>query len=71
MEELTFETALKKLESITRELENGEIDLDASIEKYKEATKLIEFCSEKLKNAHEAVVKIVNTDGSLSDFKEE
>ncbi len=71
MEELTFETALKKLELITRELENGEIDLDSSILKYKEATDLIEFCSEKLKNAHEAVTKIVNPDGTLSDFKEE
>lgn len=71
MKDLTFEVALKKLEQITRELETGEIDLEASIDKYKEATKLIGFCNEKLKNAHESVSKIMNPDGSISDFKEE
>ena len=69
--DLTFEEAIKKLEIITRELENGEIDLDSSINKYKEATALMEFCNEKLKNAHEAVNKILKPDGSLEEFKEE
>lgn len=71
MEEMTFEIALKKLEQITRELENGDIDLDKSIEKYKEATSLIEFASKKLKEAEETVVKIVNEDGSVSEFEQE
>ena len=33
--------------------------------------KLAKTCDEKLKNAEEAITKIVNTDGSLSDFKVE
>lgn len=64
-----FESSLKKLEEIVKELENGEIDLDKSMEKFKEATKLVNFCSDKLKNANETVNKILNEDGSLSEFK--
>lgn len=67
----SFESSLKKLEEIVRELENGEIDLDKSMEKFKEATDLVNYCSEKLKNANETVNKIMNEDGSLSEFKVE
>ncbi len=67
----SFESSLRKLEEIVRELENGEIDLDKSMEKFKEATNLVNYCSEKLKNANETVNKIMNEDGSLSEFKSE
>ena len=30
---------------------------------------LVKSCDEKLKSAEEAITKIVNPDGSLSDFK--
>ena len=36
MKNETFESALLKLESIIKELENGEIDLDKSIDKYED-----------------------------------
>ena len=71
MENETFETALKKLETITRELESGEIDLDLSIKKYEEANKLLKFCLEKLDNAHETINKILNENGELEEFKKE
>ncbi len=71
MKEETFETALKKLETITRELENGEIDLESSIKKYEEANKLLKFCSSKLDSAHETINKILNENGELEDFKRE
>ncbi len=59
MENETFESALLKLENIIRELESGEIDLEKSLNKYKEATELVNFCSDKLKNAQETVNKIL------------
>ena len=71
MEEETFETALKKLEVITRELENGEIDLELSIKKYEEANKLLKFCMEKLDNAHETVNKILNDNDELENYERE
>ena len=68
MENETFESALLKLEDIIRELESGVIDLEKSLDKYKEATSLVNFCSDKLKNAQETVNKILKEDGTFEDF---
>lgn len=67
--EKSFEENLNELENIVKDLENGEIKLDDAINKYSEAMKLSKICSEKLKNAEEAINKIVNTDGSIEEFK--
>ncbi len=69
--EKTFENSILELEKIINELESGSLDLDKSISKYTEAMKLIEFCENKLKKAEETVNKLVNEDGTLSDFKKE
>ena len=45
-----FEEKIKNLEEIINDLENGEIDLDESIEKYTKAMKLIKECDTELKN---------------------
>ncbi len=68
-EEKTFEIAIKELEKIIQELESGNVDLDKSINKYKEAMKLIEYCENKLNKANEAVTKIVGEKGKIEDFK--
>lgn len=68
-EEKTFEKAIKELEKIIQELESGNVDLDKSINKYKEAMKLIEYCENKLNKANEAVTKIVGEKGKIEDFK--
>ena len=69
--EKTFENSILELEKIINELESGSLDLDKSISKYTEAMKLIEFCENKLQKAEETVNKLVNEDGTLSDFKKE
>ena len=69
MEKETFESALLKLEAIIKELETGDIDLEKSIEKYKEATKLLNLCDEKLKNATETINKVLNDSGEFVDLK--
>lgn len=68
MENETFESALLKLEDIIRELESEDIDLEKSLDKYKEATTLVNFCSDKLKNAQETVNKILKEDGTFEEF---
>ena len=70
-ENVKFEDKLKELEEIVNELENGEIDLDTSIEKYTYAMKLVKECDKKLKNVEEKVSKIVSENGSLEDFNVE
>ena len=67
--EETFESALAKLENIVKELENGEIDLDKSIEKYSEATKLVKFCNDKLNSVSKTVNKINTDEGEYEEFK--
>ena len=39
MAEMKFEEALKRLEKIVEELENGSLSLDESLEKYEEGIK--------------------------------
>ena len=68
MEEKKFEELMNDLENIIKELETGEVDLESSIEKYTEAMKLVKICGDKLDSATSSVNKILNEDGSLTDF---
>ena len=70
-EEKKFEEKLSDLESIVKELENGNVDLDDAINKYTEAMKLAKECSKKLDEAEKAVNEILKEDGSLGEFKKE
>lgn len=69
--EASFEENLEKLESIVKKLESGEVPLDDAIKEFTEAMNLSKTCDEKLKNAEEAITKLVNSDGSLEEFKVE
>lgn len=66
--EKTFEEMMNKLEEISQDLENGELTLDESMEKFEEGMKLSKKCSEVLENA-EKKIKILIKDGE--DIKEE
>ena len=65
----TFEESLTELESIVKELESGNVNLDDAINKYSEAMKLVKLCEEKIKSAEEMVTKIVKENGTLEDFE--
>jgi exodeoxyribonuclease VII small subunit len=65
----SFEESLTDLESIVKELEEGNVDLDKAIEKYSDAMKLAKNCSDKLNNATEKVNKILKENGQLEDFE--
>ena len=67
--EAKFEEKITELEKIINELENGEIDLDESINKYMMAMKLVQECDEKLKNIEEQVNKMVLENGEVKDFE--
>ena len=68
MKEKSFEGALEKLETIVKELESGNVDLDNAIKKYTEAMELAKYCSDKLKDATDKVNKILTENGELKDF---
>lgn len=67
----SFEENLEKLESIVKKLETGEVPLDEAIDNFNEAMKLVKTCDEKLKNAEEAITKLVKDNGDVVDFKVE
>lgn len=68
--EKKFEDKIKELEELINTLENGEISLDDSINKYTKAMKLVKECDEELKEIENKVNKIVMEDGSLEDLKD-
>ncbi len=67
MAEKTFEQALLELESLVKELENGEIDLNEAVKKYNEGIKLSKYCHDLLKDAEGVIVKMMKDD-ELVDF---
>ncbi len=67
--EKKFDELLIEIEKIVKELESGNTDLETSIDKYKEAMELIKICSDKLNNATTQVNKILEENGTLSDFE--
>jgi exodeoxyribonuclease VII small subunit len=62
---LSFEEAMRELESIVHRLESGEIDLEESIAIYSRGQKLKQHCELKLKSAQSKVEKIVSDGASL------
>ena len=57
--QLSFEDALKRLETIVHRLEGGEETLDSAITLYAEGAKLREACEARLKSAQERIDRIV------------
>ncbi len=51
MSKPSFETALKRLEAIVKELEQGELPLDKALKRYEEGVKLAKICQERLDQA--------------------
>lgn len=64
---LTFEAAMKELETIVRALEAGNADLDKAIHDYQRGTALKEHCLKKLAEAKLKVEQIqVSADGQVT-----
>lgn len=59
MEKLKFEEAMKRLEKIVRELEEGDLPLEKAIDRFEEALKLARICREKLEKAKLRIEKLV------------
>lgn len=49
--QLSFETALEKLESIVESMESGEVPLADLLAKFEEGTRLLKICETRLKDA--------------------
>ena len=56
--QLSFESALRRLEEIVRKLESGEASLDESINLYSEGDRLRQQCEDRLQAAQARIEKI-------------
>lgn len=70
-EDKNFEELMEELNSIVKDLESGNTNLEDSIEKYTKAMSIAKDCNDKLNNANTAVNKILKDNGFLEDFNVE
>lgn len=61
--EMTFEEAMAALEDVVRQLETGDVPLEASISLYERGAALKAHCQAKLKSAEEKI-EAITLDGS-------
>lgn len=72
IEDMSFEAALARLESIVRMLEGGNAALDESLSVFEEGIALVKMCNEKLEAAEQKIKILTKSDeGELveTDFK--
>ncbi|MGI9338032.1 MAG: exodeoxyribonuclease VII small subunit [Gammaproteobacteria bacterium] len=55
---LSFEQALRELEQITADIEDGSMPLEEVVAAYKRGVKLLGFCRQKLGAAKDAVAQL-------------
>ncbi len=58
-----FESSMKRLEEIVAKLDSGQVDLDESVELFKQGIALSRRCEELLKVAHDQIDEALNSDG--------
>ena len=58
--DISFEEALKDLEKIVEDLNNGDMELEKAITAYEKGIELKNICEERLKNAQERIELIQN-----------
>jgi len=67
IENLSFEEALKELETIVKRLEEGKVNLEDAIGAYERGSQLKAHCEKKLRDAKMRVEQIVvGQDGQIS-----
>lgn len=65
VEQMSFEQAMKELETVVDQLERGDVALDASITLYERGAALKKRCEDELKRAEEKVAAItLDKDGN-------
>lgn len=70
MEKYTLDTALDRLTEISKSLEDGELDLEASMKLYEEGVKLVSFCNKSLNAAAQRISELSQIDLSGDDENE-
>ena len=59
VKKISFEEALKELESIVQKLESGQVKLEEAVSAYEKGVQMQKICEEKLKEAQMKVEKLI------------
>ncbi len=59
--EISFESALKKLENIVENLENGDLSLEDALKQYEEGVRMADLCTKRLTEAEKKVEVLMKT----------
>ncbi len=70
IEDLPFEEAIEKLETIVSELEDEKITLDSAMEKFEVGVKLSSHCLNKLNKAEKKIEELTRSEGGKLIAKE-
>jgi len=60
-----FEDNLEKLKESVRDLEEGDLPLKETLDKFEEGLKLSKLCNEELEVAQKKIEKIIEIDGKV------
>ncbi len=60
MSNMSYESAMSRLEEIVKKLESGDSALEETVKLYDEGLKLSAFCDKKLTDAKQKIVSIEN-----------
>lgn len=66
--DLTFETALERLESLIESMENGDTPLADLVAKFEEGSNLLKLCQSKIQTAEKKIQKLNIEDGTTEEF---
>ena len=69
MAEIKFEDALKKLEKIVADLEDGSLSLDDALGRYEEGVKLSKLCAKRLELAKKKVEILMKSEDGAVELK--
>jgi len=65
-QELSFEQALARLETIVKAMESGDLALEQAISEFQEGMQLARICREKLDQAEQKIEMLVSEAGALT-----
>ncbi len=66
-EEVDFEGALERLETLVGKLEGGELSLEDSLRTFEEGVRLVRLCSERLKSAELRIQQLEDSTDGVSE----
>ena len=61
------EESMKKLETIVEELENGNLNLDESVQKFEDGMKIAKQCNNMLEDAEKKITILLENGGELKE----